>query len=215
MKIKTLYSACGDLKANSQVIERNGTRFLSIRALYLDEVEYLAPQWIRFDGLRNADHVWSASHWLADLFGHLSHVYGSTSTADCWKCIIADHELSSSSNYQRATQASFDSFQALQSVCLQAHIEPSVIENATFYLRRMTNTLGSYRFAMTKERRLSLVPRHAQLGDSVYIVAGENIPYLLRPDASAMELIGPAFVNGGMDGEALRDGLGLEEVVLS
>jgi hypothetical protein len=46
-------------------------------------------------------------------------------------------------------------------------------------------------------------PREMQVGDSVCILAGGNIPFILRPQGKSYRLIGPAYVNGIMDGEAV------------
>jgi hypothetical protein len=70
------------------------------------------------------------------------------------------------------------------------------------------------RAAITKGGRMCLVPACAEAGDGVAIFLGANVPYLVRLMEEAKDggveesvtacLIGDAYVNGMMDGEALE-----------
>jgi YD repeat-containing protein len=63
---------------------------------------------------------------------------------------------------------------------------------------------------------LGLAPHGTQEGDLIYVILGSSVPYVLRPrkdEAQAFELIGEAYVQGIMNGEALEmDWLGIEDV---
>jgi len=49
-----------------------------------------------------------------------------------------------------------------------------------------------------------LFPREAQEGDVVALLFGSNVPFLVRPtDSTDYELVGPCYVHGIMDGEAI------------
>ncbi|KAK5698437.1 hypothetical protein LTR17_023669 [Elasticomyces elasticus] len=62
---------------------------------------------------------------------------------------------------------------------------------------------------------LGLVPHGTKEGDVVFIVRGADVPYVLRQYGSGYELIGEAYVQGIMDGEALAmAGLVGQDVVL-
>ncbi|KAK1674168.1 heterokaryon incompatibility protein-domain-containing protein [Colletotrichum godetiae] len=63
------------------------------------------------------------------------------------------------------------------------------------------------RFSRTTAGRLCLVPREAKVGDSVCLLLGSEVPFVIRPTRSGMyELIGDAYVSGIMDGEAVASG---------
>lgn len=51
---------------------------------------------------------------------------------------------------------------------------------------------------------LGLAPHGTRDGDVVAVIRGFNMPYLLRPKAGSIELIGEVHVQGIMDGEALQ-----------
>lgn len=51
---------------------------------------------------------------------------------------------------------------------------------------------------------LGLVPHSTREGDVIFIIRGADVPYVLRPAGEAYELIGEAYVEGVMYGEALE-----------
>jgi hypothetical protein len=65
---------------------------------------------------------------------------------------------------------------------------------------------------ITKNGRLGLGPAHLSVGDEVWILQGGGVPFLLRQDANDPEpgncclFVGPSYVDGIMDGEAVPDG---------
>ncbi|KAM7196347.1 Heterokaryon incompatibility protein (HET) domain containing protein [Rhypophila sp. PSN 637] len=69
------------------------------------------------------------------------------------------------------------------------------------------------RFCRTEGGRLGQVRKEARVGDLVCIILGAEVPYVIRPlttetdnDEVFYELVGDCYVNGVMQGEALRDG---------
>lgn len=58
---------------------------------------------------------------------------------------------------------------------------------------------------MTTTGFIGLAPHGTRAGDLIYIILGANVPYALRPrsDNVGFELIGEAYVQGIMQGEAL------------
>ncbi|KAK1634973.1 heterokaryon incompatibility protein-domain-containing protein [Colletotrichum phormii] len=63
------------------------------------------------------------------------------------------------------------------------------------------------RFSRTTAGRLCLVPREAKVGDSVCLLLGSEVPFVIRPTRRGMyELIGDVYVSGIMDGEAVASG---------
>ncbi|OHE96846.1 heterokaryon incompatibility protein [Colletotrichum orchidophilum] len=63
------------------------------------------------------------------------------------------------------------------------------------------------RFSRTTADRLCMVPRDAKVGDSICLLLGSEVPFVIRPTKRGMyELIGDAYVSDIMDGEALESG---------
>ncbi|UQC76235.1 heterokaryon incompatibility protein [Colletotrichum lupini] len=63
------------------------------------------------------------------------------------------------------------------------------------------------RFSRTAVGRLCLVPRNAKVGDSICLLLGSEVPFVVRPTKGGRyELIGDAYVSGVMDGEAIASG---------
>ncbi|KAF2160006.1 hypothetical protein M409DRAFT_29616 [Zasmidium cellare ATCC 36951] len=70
-------------------------------------------------------------------------------------------------------------------------------------------TLLTHRVAMLENKVLCLLPNEAQAGDEVFLLAGCYVPFLLRPSRTGCgtlySLVGPAYVDGVMDGEPLAE----------
>jgi hypothetical protein len=51
-----------------------------------------------------------------------------------------------------------------------------------------------------------MAPLDAQVGDEVYVIPGGRIPFTLRrcEDENKFQIVGGCYVNGMMNGEALR-----------
>lgn len=60
----------------------------------------------------------------------------------------------------------------------------------------------------TKAGRLAWVPDRAEVGDAICILSGWRAPFVLRrAGGDSWNLLGEAYVEGIMEGEALRDGM--------
>ncbi|KAK3313959.1 heterokaryon incompatibility protein-domain-containing protein [Apodospora peruviana] len=84
----------------------------------------------------------------------------------------------------------------------------ALIESST------TGMVEARRFCRTEGGRLGQVRKEAQVGDSVCVIFGAEVPYVIRPieaedhggeGVRCYRLIGDAFVHGVMQGEALVD----------
>lgn len=62
------------------------------------------------------------------------------------------------------------------------------------------------RFALSPSDQFSVLPIDAAIGDCVILLPGVGVPFLLRPDeteqGAGYRIVGPAYVQGIMDGEA-------------
>ena len=67
------------------------------------------------------------------------------------------------------------------------------------------------RIVNTSMKVLATVPEHTEEGDQIWIIYGCSTPLLLRPTERGYLLVGAGFVDGVMDGQALKRNMGLEE----
>lgn len=72
-----------------------------------------------------------------------------------------------------------------------------------------TSTDPSYickgrQFPVTASNSIGLVPKLANVGDEIYLLAGGKFLYVLRPQGDCYRLIGECYIHGLMDGEALK-----------
>jgi hypothetical protein len=69
-------------------------------------------------------------------------------------------------------------------------------------LTRQALQFANRRFAMLKYNVLSLVPKMTSVGDSIVILHGSSLPFVLRPaDDGRFKMVGTCFVDGIMHGE--------------
>ncbi|KAI1360286.1 heterokaryon incompatibility protein-domain-containing protein [Xylaria arbuscula] len=62
------------------------------------------------------------------------------------------------------------------------------------------------RFVVTQKGRMGIVPRHAKLGDAIFILKGCNAPLILRPAGDGTySILGECYIDGIMHGEAMED----------
>ncbi|KAL1600089.1 WD repeat-containing protein jip5 [Nothophoma quercina] len=76
------------------------------------------------------------------------------------------------------------------------------------FIRRVGFYLGGRCFCVTSDNQIGLVPERAQVGDSVAIVEGAPVPFVLREasesvveNEKAYRIVGDAYVHGVMRGE--------------
>jgi hypothetical protein len=72
------------------------------------------------------------------------------------------------------------------------------------YLGPLKIMTSHRRFAMSDTGYMGLVPRRAQVGDSVYILKGGHVPYVLRENGETYTFIGECYVHGLMDDEGMK-----------
>jgi hypothetical protein len=69
--------------------------------------------------------------------------------------------------------------------------------------------LVNYRFNITKEGYMAMIPRGAEEGDFICVLLGSEVAHVLRPVTDALSpntftMIGIAYIHGFMDGEVLE-----------
>ena len=71
------------------------------------------------------------------------------------------------------------------------------------------------RMCQTTHRRIGLVPQTVLPGDKICIFLGAPIPFVIRPTGTRYQLMGPCYLHGMMDGQALElDDWHVEDIVL-
>jgi hypothetical protein len=81
------------------------------------------------------------------------------------------------------------------------------------YFKHLNQACAARRVCLTHEGLLGLVPDDAEIDDEVAIFLGGPIPFVLRKREGDFRLIGTAYIDGVMNGEALHwDNWGTEEI---
>ncbi|KAG8533932.1 uncharacterized protein KY384_001673 [Bacidia gigantensis] len=81
---------------------------------------------------------------------------------------------------------------------------------STFYFQAIA-ACGCRRFAITQRGYMGLVPSLTQPGDTIALILGSSVPFVLRPNPptrhvqgkETTKLIGDAYIHGIMDGEGM------------
>lgn len=100
---------------------------------------------------------------------------------------------------------------------LYSHMYPPRMEpgrdpgyNSELADRVFVQQLRGNRVASTSVRMLANVPERTKEGDEIWIIYGCSTPFLLRPTERGYLMVGECFVDGIMNGEALRHDMGIE-----
>jgi hypothetical protein len=72
--------------------------------------------------------------------------------------------------------------------------------------------LEGRRFFVIERRFMGIGPPALREGDYICIVLGAKVPFILREDGGYFKIIGPAYIDGIMDGQVIGDG---KEVMVS
>jgi hypothetical protein len=87
---------------------------------------------------------------------------------------------------------------------------PLLNEDVTHDMKLSVLTLTGRRLVSTQSGYIGLAPEAVPSGDVVAIIYGCNFPMLLRRHARSFKVTGKCYVDGLMDGEALRSVVELE-----
>ena len=76
--------------------------------------------------------------------------------------------------------------------------------------RIFVQQLRGNRIVSTSMDMLANVPECTEGGDEIWIIYGCRTPFLLRPTEGGYAMVGECFVDGIMDGQALKRDMGAE-----
>lgn len=90
------------------------------------------------------------------------------------------------------------------------------------YIERVMQSVVGRRFCVTESKKIGLVPERAQIGDQLAVFVGAPVPFVLRPVKEegedsrddALRLVGDAYANLIMQGEALSDAEKIQRILL-
>jgi hypothetical protein len=84
----------------------------------------------------------------------------------------------------------------------------------SIYLHMVRKLCANRRLFLSENGYIGLAPWEARVGDEVCVLCGGEVPFILRPQGDYHELVGEAYCDGYMDGEALADTSLLDSIKL-
>lgn len=101
-------------------------------------------------------------------------------------------------------------FDNLTPEVVATHLIP---EKACLFWLCLTNVGLGRRLAQTECGTMAVAPKSVELGDRIAIFEGVSVPFVLREDDHYL-VVGPCYVHGMMDGEALELDIQVEDIEL-
>lgn len=86
--------------------------------------------------------------------------------------------------------------------------------NSLLYQASLGYLAPHRKFFTTKKCAIGLGPQSMRPGDVVCILSGGRVPFILRAEESEFRLVGEAYVHGLMEGQAVKNGAEMQEIVL-
>lgn len=83
---------------------------------------------------------------------------------------------------------------------------PNLYSENQYFARLLAVTM-TYDLCEMRSGLFGMMPMGTQVGDSIYFFAGSRMPFVMRPflgDDNNYQIVGPCYVHGMMNGEALR-----------
>jgi hypothetical protein len=138
------------------------------------------------------------------------HPYGSAEQLQDAICrtLIMDRERDDQGRLQRVHQICTSVLNVLCSPAKLSNSEKTYTEQKDLvdYLARVNFSTQKRRAFVTKRGYLGIGPVHLEPGDSIVILLGAAVPFVLRNvDEEKYKLVGEAYVHGVMDGEYAND----------
>lgn len=108
------------------------------------------------------------------------------------------------------TEAAIDVFNLTQTVVEQLDIPPKVLQ----YWVTTYGALVDQSVARTTSGTFALVPDTTVETDVIAVIQGVSVPLILRRGEVGYYVVGISYVHGLMNGEAFRNGLRIEDILL-
>ncbi|KAF4853646.1 Heterokaryon incompatibility protein 6, OR allele [Colletotrichum siamense] len=172
---------------------------ISLDAVHVDDVGQVGLPFVEADNLADdSARVASLASWIEGLevlLGETNEVY--TTPADVqealWRTPIADRAYAYNWETERAGEKTFRAYQALRSGMICQGVKYANIASVKLRRRRPFGCIKGH---------IGLGPLELRDGDSVWVILGADVPFILRPAIDGGFLVvGEAYVHGIMDGE--------------
>lgn len=211
----SLYRASGDIKSRAEILSKD---VLCMSGTFIDHIDRIGSM-IEYRDWNHPQGVLPGIQAWAEMAGV------STSRGDCapgsveerfWRTIVADTFIDDNDNNARiptSLHPDLSSWHAMVKGSVDQGREPLL---SPFVFTLWSATSGRT-FFKTKSGHMGLCYPHARPGDEVWVLAGGNVPFVLRSlndaaaAADALEepvkirtLIGDCYLDGFMHGEALQ-----------
>ena len=227
----TMYNA-GDVARASRIVLplRSCRNIISIQCCVWDTVAELSDvcslaasnTWVMPEMVLVLIAQWNLQvrQWIGNFFdGHMSPSAISEARQRTMTVDIRLFRNSTSGTWSRATPGLGPSWLAWESAMNTELLHHVLTEDET----RLFESIGDSRYDMqqmfqwslgkrvggtVQHRQLALLPGNAEVGDYICVIVGYEMPWLIRPQVGSSplhyKLVGPCYVDGIMDGEALK-----------
>jgi hypothetical protein len=233
-----LFNAGGSADVNPPTV-RDG-RYLRLRGFIFDLAAVVAPSIFETYGNPMPDHLrakwskddkdagnanWRFGLWLQQCRDFFANQHGQLGCAE-FATFYRTMTCQLTGMHDRERRDLSRAFAAYIHFCLSLHLERKVISDDPAYelYHKHGVSFNQLVRAVSKGRRLcktghgyyAAVPLSTKPDDVICIVAGAETPYVLRNTGSGtFTLIGPCYVDGIMDGEAVASGeYQIQDIVL-
>jgi hypothetical protein len=222
--IKPLFSASGSSDVTiSAENTSDSPSTITISGLTIDTINEVGSVW---ENPKNADDSRDVPLFLDEIAYFCSQAQSAPKpivrdpkfwSEAFWRIPCADQEYHGPAR-ERAGATAQDGFREVVDKYNNDHTgyeDPLRTASFTRYYMAMQYLYGLRPF-ISEQGYVGLVPEHARPGDSICVIFGAIVPFVLRKvPGGGLKLVGEAYVHGIMDGEAMEMGLGLDEFRLS
>lgn len=203
--LEPIFSASGpscDIEIKKRSPEDESV-LLTLRAGFVGKIQEIGMTWEREN----------FGQWFFDLqrmSGLISHAGVFAEPAEkVWRTAVADQEIRQGARKPRISKEHIDKIEeGLNNVDVKTIDSQKLIHaGLSEYREEMLVLVKGRRPIQVTGGYLGIGPCQAEVGDSVWILLGAQTPYVLRHcvENNTFRLVGEAYVNGIMDGEAMED----------
>lgn len=205
---------------------------LTIKARFIGVLSEVGTTWV--GGWRENFDIEKAALLIAEVKGFLqkSNIFNTPAESDkvFWRIPVGDQELNDISMGHRATETSFRECQEMMNFAKYVSSTRTYMKDVlthkhkAFDMPNMLSYTSSMRDIHNAKPFLSkddfggyvgLCPSQSEVGDEIFIPIGSHVPLVFRKDGDGFyRVVGEAYVQGLMDGEALKLDLQIRDVQL-
>jgi hypothetical protein len=240
-----MYRCCGDLEIDRELLfdTESSSNRLWVNGFKFDTVSIVGSMATNAHDLGLEPPINGVTNLLKEwksMSETCSHVYGSTWEDSFRRTLHADaigikrfyDSVQSAVNSTRSNGSALISYTAGGSTSEFVYLSDGRLgtvekENEVSMEEQLNNTVDLYAesmkratikrtFFVTEKGYMGLGPFNMEEGDLVYVLAGGQVPFILRPIilTGGFSLVGESYVHGIMDGEATVLGIEIENIFL-